>query len=83
MDKKDIDKLNSIMLEIEKIGKCPHCYFENRKHKIKLLPSFWNVSHTFECNKCGGIHDTDSVVECVDMDIRKYKTSHRRSKKVN
>ena len=71
MKKEIINRLNYLFSEIEKIGKCPNCYFENRKHEIKLMEAVFNVSHTFQCNKCNGIYDTDSVIECIDLDIRK------------
>ena len=71
MNSKDINELNSVMKIIEKIGKCPSCYFENIEHQIKLMSPTFNVAHIFQCNKCGGIHGTDIVIEAVDMDLRK------------
>lgn len=73
LKQKEIIEINQMMEKISKIGKCPNCYFEKRKHELRLMSAIFNFSSTFQCTTCGGIYGVDRVLQTVDMDIRKKK----------
>ena len=70
----NVKQINDMMEKISKIGKCPTCYFERRKHKLTLIEEeSFQISTTYNCNRCGGIYSCCDVIECVNMDIKKSR----------